>query len=38
MPEIHILHKVLKPQLIALFAGVVTIGIMLAGFVFNAVF
>ncbi|NTW52540.1 MAG: permease [Chlorobiaceae bacterium] len=37
-PEMIILRKVLKPQLIALFAGVVAIGIMLVGFVFNAVF
>ncbi|HWR02198.1 MAG TPA: permease [Chlorobaculum sp.] len=37
-PEMLILRKVLKPRLIALFAGVVAIGIMLVGFVFNAVF
>ncbi|NTU53663.1 MAG: permease [Chlorobiaceae bacterium] len=37
-PEMIILRKVLKPQLIALFAGVVAVGIMLVGFVFNAVF
>ncbi|TLU53615.1 MAG: permease [Chlorobium sp.] len=36
-PEMIILRKVLKPQLIALFAGVVAIGIMLVGFVFNLV-
>jgi hypothetical protein len=37
-PEMIILRKVLKPQLIAIFAGIVAIGIMLVGFVFNAVF
>jgi hypothetical protein len=37
-PEMIILRKVLKPQLIAVFAGVVAVGIMLVGFVFNAVF
>lgn len=37
-PEMIILRKVLKPQLIAIFAGIVAMGIMLVGFVFNAVF
>ncbi|NTV61842.1 MAG: permease [Chlorobiaceae bacterium] len=37
-PEMIILRKVLRPQLIAVFAGVVAAGIMLVGFVFNAVF
>lgn len=37
-PEMIILRKVLRPQLIAIFAGVVATGIMLVGFVFNAVF
>ena len=36
-PEMIILRKVLKPPLIALFAGVVALGIMLVGFVFNLV-
>ncbi|NTV05660.1 MAG: permease [Chlorobiaceae bacterium] len=36
-PEMIILRKVLKPQLIAVFAGVVAAGIMLVGFVFNLV-
>lgn len=36
-PEIVILRKVLKPRLIAVFVGVVAAGIMLVGFVFNAV-
>jgi len=38
LPEMIILRKVLRPQLIAVFAGVVAAGIMLVGFVFNAVF
>ncbi len=37
LPEMIILRKVLKPPLIAVFAGVVATGIMLVGFVFNAV-
>ncbi len=36
-PEMIILRKVLKPRLIAVFAGVVALGIMLVGFVFNLV-
>ena len=36
-PEMVILRRVLKPTLIAVFAGVVALGIMLVGFVFNAV-
>ena len=36
-PEMIILRKVLKPQLIAVFAGIVALGIMLVGFVFNLV-
>lgn len=36
-PEIVILRKVLKPRLIAVFVGVVSVGIMIVGFVFNAV-
>lgn len=34
-PEMIILRKALKPQLIATFAGVVALGIMLVGYVFN---
>jgi hypothetical protein len=37
-PEMIILRKVLKPRLIAVFAGVVAAGIVLVGYVFNAVF
>ena len=36
-PEMIILRKVLKPRLIATFAGVVAVGIMLVGYIFNAV-
>ncbi|HUW38568.1 MAG TPA: permease [Rhodocyclaceae bacterium] len=36
-PEMIILRKVLKPQLIAAFAGVVAVGILIVGYVFNAV-
>lgn len=35
LPEIIILKKVLKWQLIALFVGVVAVGIVLVGFIFN---
>ncbi len=36
-PEMIILRKVLKPPLIATFAGVVAAGILMVGYVFNAV-
>ncbi|MBS1159307.1 MAG: permease [Proteobacteria bacterium] len=36
-PEMIILRKALKPTLIATFAGVVAVGIMLVGYVFNLV-
>lgn len=36
LPEIIILKKVLKFQLIAIFVGIVTAGILIVGFVFNA--
>ncbi len=36
-PEMIILRKVLKPRLIATFVGVVSMGILLVGYVFNAV-
>lgn len=35
LPEILILRKVLKPQLIGVFVGVVSIGILVVGFLFN---
>ena len=37
-PEMIILRKALKPALIATFAGVVALGIMLVGYVLNATF
>lgn len=36
-PEMIILRKALKPRLIATFAGVVALGILIVGYVFNAV-
>jgi len=36
-PEMIILRKALKPRLIATFAGVVAFGILIVGYVFNAV-
>ena len=35
LPEIIILRKVLKPRLIAVFVGVVSLGILFVGYVFN---
>ena len=35
LPEVIILRKVLKPQLIAVFLGVVGLGILLIGYLFN---
>jgi uncharacterized membrane protein YraQ (UPF0718 family) len=37
LPEAIILRKVLKPRLLAVFFGVVAIGIMAVGYLFNAV-
>jgi uncharacterized membrane protein YraQ (UPF0718 family) len=37
LPEMVILRKVLKPRLIAVFAGVVGFGILVVGYVFNLV-
>jgi hypothetical protein len=37
LPEMIILRKVLKPRLIATFVGVVATGILLVGYIFNAV-
>ena len=36
-PETIILRKVLKPRLIGVFIGVVTLGILVVGYLFNAV-
>jgi uncharacterized membrane protein YraQ (UPF0718 family) len=37
LPEMIILRKVLRPQLIAVFVGVVAVGILMVGYLFNAV-
>ncbi len=37
LPEIIILRRVLKPRLIAVFVGVVSVGIILTGYLFNLV-
>jgi uncharacterized membrane protein YraQ (UPF0718 family) len=37
LPEMVILRKVLKPRLILVFAGVVGFGILLVGYLFNAI-
>jgi uncharacterized membrane protein YraQ (UPF0718 family) len=37
LPEFLILRKVMRPKLIALFAGIVSVGIIIVGYVFNAV-
>lgn len=37
LPEIIILKKVLKIQLIVVFVGIVAIGILIVGFIFNAI-
>ena len=38
LPEMIILRKVLKPQMIFIFASVVGIGIMIVGYIFNLVY
>ena len=38
LPETIILRKVLKPQLIAVFIGVVAFGILIVGYLFNMIF
>ena len=38
LPETVILRKVMRPRLIAAFVGVVALGILLVGFLFNALF
>jgi uncharacterized protein len=35
LPELIILRRVLKPQLLAVFVGVVTVGIIITGYLFN---
>ena len=38
LPETIILRKVMRPRLIAAFVGVVATGILLVGYLFNAIF
>jgi uncharacterized protein len=38
LPEMIILRKVLKIQMIFIFAGIVSVGIIIVGYIFNAVF
>ncbi|ABB14640.1 permease [Carboxydothermus hydrogenoformans] len=38
LPEMIILRKVLKPKLLATFVGIVGFGILLTGYLFNAIF
>jgi uncharacterized protein len=37
LPEMVLLKKVMKPKLIGVFAGIVTIGIIIIGYGFNAI-
>ena len=37
-PEMVILRRVMKPQLIAIFVGVVAVGILFVGYLFNALY
>ena len=37
LPEFMILKKVMKPRLIIIFAGIVAVGIILTGYLFNAI-
>ena len=36
LPSMVMLRKAVKPRLLALFAGICTVGIVLVGYVFNA--
>jgi uncharacterized membrane protein YraQ (UPF0718 family) len=36
-PEMIILRKVIKPKLIAIFAGIVAVAIIIVGYLFNAI-
>jgi uncharacterized membrane protein YraQ (UPF0718 family) len=38
LPEMIILRKVLRPKLIATFVGIVAAGILVVGYLFNAIF
>ncbi len=38
IPQAIMLRRVLKPQLLALFFGAVTVGIIIIGYLFNVLF
>jgi uncharacterized membrane protein YraQ (UPF0718 family) len=38
LPETIILRKVLRPPLIAAFVGIVAVGILIVGYLFNLIF
>jgi hypothetical protein len=37
-PEFVILKQIMKPKLIAIFAGIVSVSIIIAGYLFNIIF
>jgi len=37
LPEMVILKKVMRPQLLAMFIGLMTVGIVSVGYIFNAI-
>jgi len=37
LPEMVILKKVMRPQLLAVFIGLMTVGIVSVGYIFNAI-
>jgi uncharacterized membrane protein YraQ (UPF0718 family) len=37
-PEMIILRKVIKPKMIAIFAGIITVAIIFIGYLFNFIF
>jgi hypothetical protein len=38
LPEMILLRRVLRPRLLAIFVGVVGVGIVAVGYLFNAIF
>ena len=36
LPSMIMLHKAVKPKLLALFIGICTVGIIIVGYLFNA--
>ena len=37
LPSMIMLSKVVKPKLLAIFIGIVTVGIIITGYLFNAI-